>query len=101
MPFDSSLFHRQSETTLSSLYLSGVRGRLLKRNLSVRTATEEGYPAAEAIIDLARREQIDLIVMSRHGRSGLSRWVHGSVADQILRCAPCPVFLVRAGEAAC
>ena len=33
--------------------------------------------------------------MSTHGRTGLARWVYGSVADKVLRAAPCPVYLVQ------
>jgi nucleotide-binding universal stress UspA family protein len=51
---------------------------------------------SETILEIAETEQADLIVMSTHGRSGLSRWVYGSVAAKILQAAPCPVFLVRA-----
>jgi hypothetical protein len=52
--------------------------------------------AAETIIDYARHHPIDLIVMATHGRSGLQRWVYGSVADKVLRGANQPVLLVRA-----
>jgi nucleotide-binding universal stress UspA family protein len=40
----------------------------------------------------------DLIVMSTHGRSGIGRWVYGSVADKVLRSSSLPVLLVRATE---
>jgi universal stress protein A len=49
-------------------------------------------------MDVAAEEKVDLIVMSTHGRSGLSQWVYGSVANKVLQHAPCPVFLVRAKE---
>jgi universal stress protein A len=52
---------------------------------------------AEEITALAKSRAADLIIMSTHGRSGLSHLVMGSVAEQILRHAPCPVFIVRAG----
>lgn len=51
--------------------------------------------AAEAIIDYAKNHEVDLIVMSTHGRTGLARWVYGSVAHKVLQGAPCSVFLVR------
>jgi nucleotide-binding universal stress UspA family protein len=51
---------------------------------------------AETIIDYAHSQPIDLIVMATHGRSGLQRWVYGSVADKVLRGADLPVLLVRA-----
>jgi nucleotide-binding universal stress UspA family protein len=47
-----------------------------------------------AILDAARRQGADLIVMSTHGRSGLGRMVYGSVTDQVLRRATVPVLLV-------
>jgi nucleotide-binding universal stress UspA family protein len=56
-------------------------------------------PAADAILDLATAHRADLIVMSTHGRSGLGRWVLGSVADRVLRGATLAVLLVRAGVA--
>lgn len=57
--------------------------------------------AASAIVDQAEIEDIDLIVMSTHGRGGIDRWVHGSVASKVLRHAPCPLLLIRVrGQAA-
>jgi nucleotide-binding universal stress UspA family protein len=50
---------------------------------------------ADAIMDYAAREDIDLIVMSSHGRSGISRWVYGSVAEKVLRGACCATMVVR------
>jgi nucleotide-binding universal stress UspA family protein len=55
-----------------------------------------GAMAAEAILDAVRERQPDLVVMATHGRSGLARWCHGSVADQIVRGADVPVLLVPA-----
>jgi nucleotide-binding universal stress UspA family protein len=52
-------------------------------------------PVAE-ILRTARRERCDLIVMGTHGRTGLKRLVLGSVAEQVLRRAPCPVLTVKA-----
>jgi len=43
-------------------------------------------------------QECNLIVMCTHGRSGLGRWVYGSIADKILRHAPAPVLLVRAAD---
>ncbi|MDQ4074746.1 MAG: universal stress protein [Chloroflexota bacterium] len=40
---------------------------------------------------------VDTIVVATHGRSGLARWVMGSVADRVMRASPVPVLLVRAG----
>jgi nucleotide-binding universal stress UspA family protein len=51
---------------------------------------------AEGILSYAIRNEADVIVMSTHGRSGLGRWVFGSVADRVLHAADIPVWLVRA-----
>ncbi len=66
--------------------------------LRISTAVELGEPAI-TIIDFAVQHDVDLIVMSTHGRSGLARWVYGSVAGKVLQGATtCPVLLVRAKE---
>jgi universal stress protein A len=53
-----------------------------------------GGPAAE-ICAMVEKERIDLIVMSSHGRTGLSRLLMGSVAENVLRNAACPVLIVK------
>ena len=64
--------------------------------LPVRGELAEGYPAEE-ILRYADENDIDLILMATHGRSGVKRWVMGSVADKVLRASNVPVWLVRAG----
>lgn len=56
-----------------------------------------GDPAG-AVVDLAKREKVDLIVMGTHGRKGLSRLLMGSVAEAIVRRAECPVLTVKASR---
>jgi nucleotide-binding universal stress UspA family protein len=51
---------------------------------------------AEHILDFAREHSVELIVMGTHGRRGLSHLLLGSVAEQVLRSAPCPVLTTRA-----
>jgi len=80
-------------------YLDEVGRRLAGRGLTVR-ADVRLEAAAEAILDLAVEQRADLIVMSTHGRSGVGRWVFGSIADRVLRGATSPVLLVRAGAPA-
>lgn len=50
--------------------------------------------AATLVVDTARKYKVDAIVMSTHGRSGLTRWIFGSVTQRVLSQAPCPVFVV-------
>jgi nucleotide-binding universal stress UspA family protein len=76
-------------------YLNAVCEQHGCQDITVHKVVEIG-PAAEMIIDYARHEPIDLIVMATHGRSGLQRWVYGSVADKVLRGADVPTLLVRA-----
>jgi nucleotide-binding universal stress UspA family protein len=54
-----------------------------------------GSPA-ETIVELAAAENVDLIVMGTHGRTGLRRLLMGSVAEAVIRTAPCPVLIYRA-----
>ena len=52
--------------------------------------------AAESLADYTKENDIDLIVIATHGRSGVTRWVRGSVADKVLRSSNVPVLMVRA-----
>ncbi len=78
-------------------YLVHVRKDLEGRELAVSARIEEGNPA-ETILRVAREEGADLITMCTHGRTGLSRMVFGSVADQVLRGSEIPVLLIRPGK---
>lgn len=67
--------------------------------ISVERRILVGRPA-EAIGDAARDEAADFIVMSTHGRTGVLHLLMGSVAEKVVRSAPCPVILVRCGKPA-
>jgi nucleotide-binding universal stress UspA family protein len=60
----------------------------------LETRVESGAAAAK-ILDLAKKEHIDLIIMGAHGRKGLDRAIFGSVADKVVQSAPCPVMTIR------
>jgi len=68
--------------------------RFKQAGISVERLSVLGDPAGE-ILDQSRAEAVDLVVMATHGRSGLSRWVLGSVAERVLRHAEVPLVLVR------
>jgi nucleotide-binding universal stress UspA family protein len=51
-------------------------------------------PVAEAVLDTIKRKKIDLLVLGTHGRTGLKKLVIGSTAEELFRCAPCPVLTV-------
>ena len=65
-----------------------------RQGLKVRTALRTGAPYRE-IVALATDERADLVVLGTHGRGGLDRALLGSVADRVVRLAPCPVLTVR------
>jgi nucleotide-binding universal stress UspA family protein len=75
-------------------YLDKVAQDLRPLAEQVSRVIRFGRPAEE-ILSYADKVGADLIAMCTHGRSGLGRWVYGSVADKVLRGAKCPVLLVR------
>ena len=85
-----------AEQQATETYLQEINLYFQGSPFSVRTLALQYMDAASGIIDLACEEKVDLIVMSTHGRSGFSRWIHGSVATKVLQASLCPVLLVRA-----
>jgi nucleotide-binding universal stress UspA family protein len=75
-------------------YLRGIENRLKAKGFKVDSHVRYGNDAEE-ILDHAAQKDIDLIAMTTHGRSGVKRFLLGSVAEKILRHSPKPVFLVR------
>lgn len=75
-------------------YLDNVRSSRAGSGVPLRTLVLEGE-AADCLVETAVAEQADLIIMSTHGRSGASRLFLGSVTEDVLRRAPCPVLAVR------
>lgn len=63
-------------------------------DMGISTCVREGDEAS-VIVDTAAAEDVDLIMMSTHGRTGFSRWYLGSVTERVLRSSPCPVLVVR------
>jgi len=87
--------HGEAET-----YLKAQRDALRQQGYKAHYRLVEGEQVAEEIIRVAAEEASDTVVMSTHGRSGLQRWVFGSVADKVLRQARFPILLIRAQEQA-
>jgi nucleotide-binding universal stress UspA family protein len=80
-------------------YLDPLRKQLQRLgprdpSIHVEHRVEEGDAATE-ILRLAEETRADLIVMGTHGRTGLRRFIAGSVAEQVVRRAPCPVLTVK------
>ncbi len=76
-------------------YLEKTAESLKSKGIQVRTIVAEGN-AAEEIIRVARENDVSLIAMSTHGRSGIGRWALGSITDKVLRESKVPVLTVRA-----
>jgi nucleotide-binding universal stress UspA family protein len=83
-----------TETTEATEYLNSVQARLTRDGIAVDTEVRQGRVTREIV---AAAKPGDIVVMASHGRGGLSRWLLGSVAEDVLRHAPVPVLLVRAG----
>ena len=75
-------------------YLEFHARALREKGLQVELMVHTGVPA-QCIVEQAMQHQADLIAMATHGYNGLQRWVLGSVADDVMRQAPCPVVLIR------
>jgi nucleotide-binding universal stress UspA family protein len=78
-------------------YLAGLALTLEARGLRVRSVVRRGDAATE-ILSVASDEAVDLIAMATHGRTGPARLMFGSVAENVLRHADVPVFLLRQTE---
>jgi len=76
-------------------YLGRIAKAMEAKGIKVDTEVLLGDPAEEIVI-YAKHPGCDIIVMSSHGRSGPSRWAHGSVADRVFRASCVPVLMVRA-----
>ncbi len=74
-------------------YLHHSAQPLKKQGYTIEIEVVVGEAAA-VIVDQADEKSVDAIIMSTHGRSGLSRWIFGSIANKVLMAAPCPVFVV-------
>jgi len=76
-------------------YLAGIEKRFKEAGLEVNKEVPLGKPADE-IINYTKNNQVSLIAMITHGRSGISRWAYGSVAEEVMLRTYTPVLLVRA-----
>ncbi len=72
--------------------------KLVERNISGKTKTEalvlHGNVGAE-IVNVAKRENVDVVVIATHGSTGWQRSIFGSVAEKVIRMAPCPVLSIQ------
>ncbi len=85
----------EKQKELAEKYLFDLAEDLKMKGFKVRGMVRTGQQVAGEIIDFAKEEGVDLIVMCTHGRSGISRWVLGSIALKVLTRAETPILLIR------
>jgi nucleotide-binding universal stress UspA family protein len=79
-------------------YLAPLAARLRGQGVAATCQVRRGRPA-EQILAVARESHADLIAMATHGRTGFGRLLFGSVAEEVLRRASVPVFMIRQPDA--
>jgi universal stress protein A len=82
--------------------LEAIVAELVRERIACRVLERKVLPpreVAEVIAELASAERADLVVMGTHGRDGLSRLFGGSVAEEVVRHAPCATLVVRIASA--
>ena len=89
------LFHLPSEAEAED-YLRRTAVQLTREGHPSKYVLRHG-PAAETILQAAAAEHSTLIALATHGRSGVDRWMLGSVAENLLQTSPVPVLMVRGG----
>lgn len=94
---DGNLVERLEEQSRDQAknYIEKIAVRLKREGINIKTAIVSGSPADE-ILDYVKKNKIDLVIMSTHGKSGISRFAFGSVAEKVLRHSPVPVLVVSA-----
>jgi nucleotide-binding universal stress UspA family protein len=78
-------------------YLAGLKKRAAARGITSRGFVRDSAEPYNVITEIAQKEQIGLILMGSHGRTGLSRILMGSTAERVIANAPCPVIVVKTG----
>jgi universal stress protein A len=87
------------ETKATGLALDQLKTVLAAEDAAdARPAVRVAPDTALSIVDYAKEIHADLIVIGTHGRTGVSRILMGSVAEHVVRAAPCPVLVVRPAE---
>ncbi len=101
--YTAKIWEQMEEESKSAAkqYINQLAKRVSYNGVKVQAKFLSGGQAADMIAEYATKNGVDLIVIATHGRSGVSRWVWGSVADKILRSACVPVLMVRAPGCEC
>jgi nucleotide-binding universal stress UspA family protein len=84
----------KARTEEAENYLAGWKGKFREKGITARTRLEYGS-VVPTIIQVAEREEADLIAMASHGRSGISRVFYGSVTSGVMQRVDRPLLLIR------
>ncbi len=93
MEFNISSYRQELEQ-VSKRSLQEVVEQRVAKGLNVHPIVVQGE-AADQIIDAVDKQKIDLVVIATHGRTGWRRFIFGSVAEKVVRLAPCPVLTIQ------
>jgi len=78
-------------------YLNNIANQLRTEGYNVQIEISE-LPAADAIVDYADQHEVKLIAIATHGRSGISRWIFGSVTQKVIHATHVPILIIRPNE---
>jgi len=92
---ESAKMMEEEEKSSAEGYLKQMISRVKQGGIKCKTDVLVGR-VADSLIDYVDANEIDLVLIATHGRSGISRWVRGSIADRVLRSSRAPVLMVRA-----
>lgn len=88
----SELQSKQEEE--AEKYMEKIKKQLKNKGMPVKNIIEFGMDPASKILEIAKKENVDLIVMSTHGKSKVLHWMFGSVANRVLMRTPIPILVV-------
>ena len=101
LPYAPEMMDGEIEARLRAIgeeAIKEIRDRADDKDIALETAIEDGVPH-RSILEYADDKDVDLIVMGTQGRSGLDRYLLGSVAERVVRGSEAPVLTVRVGDA--
>jgi nucleotide-binding universal stress UspA family protein len=93
-----ALFNTSTERERANVYLRNLQEDLARQGIASSIRIVEGISVSSAIVDMAFEEKADLIVKTTYARLGISRWLQGNIAAEVLQHAPCPLFLVKVSD---
>jgi nucleotide-binding universal stress UspA family protein len=88
----------EGEITMAQEILDNLMNAANREGVRLQALMPQGQPADDGIIQAVLRNNVNLIIMGSHGRTGLARLLMGSVTERVVGHSPCPVLVVKRGE---